>query len=401
MPFYIKPKRQAEIKWYISKPLFLEYLDKKPLYYDVIDYTRMPRIYEKIKSSLHIPKIIHIIGTNGKGTTGRFLASALYSIGFNTGHYTSPHIMEFNERIWMNGSLVDYDTLEQSHIELQSILSTDDSDALSYFEYTTLLSLIVFKECDYIVMEAGLGGEHDATAVFPKVLTLVTPISIDHEAFLGTTIEEISQTKLNAIQNYAILAMQDNSDVYSVAKSISKTKYVNIYMFSELLDESDYRKIEMISKELSLAPYLKENLSLSIAALKKLKLKYEITDFMSAKLFGRLTNISDNIIVDVGHNTLAATRIADALSEDKYIIIYNSYKDKDYKNILKILKPISLHVEIIDIDDSRVESLQVMKQTLDELDINYKMFESIKEDEKYLVFGSFSVVESFLREYNG
>ena len=70
-----------------------KYLSNKPLYYEKIDYTRMPRVYEKIKSSLSLPKIIHIIGTNGKGTTGRFLAQALHSIGFHTGHYPSPHLL--------------------------------------------------------------------------------------------------------------------------------------------------------------------------------------------------------------------------------------------------------------------------------------------------------------------
>jgi len=80
-----------------------KFLDEKPLYYEKIDYARMPRIYESIKSHFKIPKIIHLIGTNGKGTTGRFLATALHSLGFSTGHYTSPHILKFNERVWLNG----------------------------------------------------------------------------------------------------------------------------------------------------------------------------------------------------------------------------------------------------------------------------------------------------------
>lgn len=381
--------------------MLLDYLNNKPLYYDEIDYTRMPRVYDKIKSHLQIPKIIHIIGTNGKGTTGRFLASALHSIGYSTGHYTSPHIIEFNERVWMNGHEVSYDLLEASHLQLQDILESSDSDSLSYFEYTTLLSLVVFRECDYIVMEAGLGGEHDATAVFPKVLTLVTPIAMDHEAFLGSSIEEISRTKLNAIQNRAILARQNSEKVYSIADEITLEKSVNIYNVDDILIESDYEKIDAISKALSLAQYLKENLSLSIAALEILNINYKVSDFNASRLFGRLSYINENIIVDVGHNSLAATTIAQTLSEDKYIIIYNSYKDKNYKEILEILKPISIHVEIIEIDDQRIESLEVMKKTLDDLDIKHKMFRDIKMDERYLVFGSFSVVEAFLREYNG
>jgi len=108
-----------------------EFLHTKPLYYSEIDYSRMPRIYEKIKSNFSSATIIHIIGTNAKGTTGRFLASALHSIGYRVGHYTSPHILKFNERIWLNGEDSCDETLEQAHKRLQTILTKEDSDALS------------------------------------------------------------------------------------------------------------------------------------------------------------------------------------------------------------------------------------------------------------------------------
>jgi len=378
-----------------------EYLNLKPLYYDKIDYTRMPRVYETIKSFLNIPKIIHIVGTNGKGTTGRFLATALHSTGFKVGHYTSPHILEFNERVWVDGEDASNKLLEDSHVELQNLLTSADSDSLSYFEYTTLLAMIAFCECDYIVMEAGLGGEFDATAVFEKNLTLVTPIAFDHEAFLGSTIKEIATTKLNAIQNSAILANQSSDEVYEVASKLSDEKAVNIYKVNDLLQELDKINIELISKELHLVPYLTQNLALSISALNFLKIKYKTADFKGAKLFGRLSKLDDNIIVDVGHNTLAAKSIVDALSGDKYVIIYNSFKDKDYKQILEILKPISLHVEIIKIDDERVESIEFLQRVLNDLEIEYTMFKEIKPNFNYLVFGSFSVTEAFLREYNG
>ena len=199
-----------------------DFLEQKPLYYTQIDYTRMPRAYESIKEHLHIPKVIHIVGTNGKGTTGRFIANALFSLGLKVGHYTSPHIQDFNERIWLNGKNCADEHLEEAHQKLLSILPTEFQQRLSYFEYTTFLAIVVYENCDYIVLEAGLGGEFDATAVFPKVLTLVTPIDIDHEAFLGNTIEEIAATKLNAIQNSAILAAQKETQVYSVANLIAQ-----------------------------------------------------------------------------------------------------------------------------------------------------------------------------------
>jgi dihydrofolate synthase/folylpolyglutamate synthase len=185
------------------------FLENKPLFYETIDYTRMPRIYSRIKTYFNLPKIVHIIGTNGKGTTGRFLATALVSLGFKVGHYTSPHILKFNERIWLNGANVSDALLEEYHTKLLQILTKQEAAALSYFEYTTLLAMLLYSDkSEYVILEAGLGGEYDATSVFDNVLTLVTPIDIDHEAFLGDTIEAIAQTKLNAIKKTAIVAKQ-------------------------------------------------------------------------------------------------------------------------------------------------------------------------------------------------
>ncbi|MDT8339010.1 MAG: bifunctional folylpolyglutamate synthase/dihydrofolate synthase [Sulfurimonas sp.] len=374
-----------------------EYLNLKPLYYEKIDYTRMPRTYEKIKTSLPAPKIVHIVGTNGKGTTGRFLANALFSMGFCVGHYTSPHILEFNERIWKNGKNASDDELQEAHQALQKILSKDDAQKLSYFEYTTFLAMLLFSECDYVVMEAGLGGEYDATAVFPKTLTLVTPIAYDHEAFLGSSIDEIAATKLNAIQKSAILGIQNYGEVYETAQRVRGEK--SIQRVDEILDDEDRQKIDEISKKLFLAPYLVQNLSLSIAAIKFLALAYGAENFSYPVLFGRLTKIAKNITIDVGHNVLAARSVADALLGEKYVLVYNSFRDKNYKEILTTLKSIVLHVEIITIDDERAASVESIQAVLTNLEIKYKPFKEVKPEFNYLVFGSFSVVETFLREY--
>jgi dihydrofolate synthase/folylpolyglutamate synthase len=376
-----------------------EFLEAKPLYYDEIDYSRMPRVYEKIREFIKIPKIIHIIGTNGKGTTGRFLSNAICSKGFGVGHYTSPHILEFNERIWCDGANASDASLETAHKELQELLTSSDAESLSYFEYTTLLAMIIFKECEFVIMEAGLGGEHDATAVFDKILTLVTPIGYDHEAFLGAKIEQIAATKLAAIQKSAIVAKQNYEAVYQAAANISSEKMLNIYRVDEFIDDADRVKIQEISQKLSLAPYLSDNLTLSIAALKFLDIDYSVFDFKESVLFGRLSRISENIIVDVGHNALAASRVSEALNGDKFVLIYNSYKDKNYHGILSILKPLILHVEIIEIENQRVEDIQKIQEALANLKIENSIFKEIKKEQKYLVFGSFSVAEKFLKEH--
>ena len=374
-----------------------EFLEEKPLYYTEIDYTRMPRVYEKIKCHFYSAEIIHIIGTNGKGTTGRFLASALFAMGYKTAHYTSPHIVDFNERIWMDGENVSDEALENAHLKLQSILSQEDSAALSYFEYTTFLAMLMFNGCDYIVLEAGLGGMHDATAVFQKRLTLVTPIDYDHQSFLGSEIEDIANEKLQAIQNNAIIAKQKYEAVYNVADEIMAANNVKIIKLITYISADNKVRIAEISKQLSLAQYLEQNLSLSIACLNFLGLNYDVKHFADSKLFGRLTQYKKNAIIDVGHNPLAAESIVKALDGEKFTLVYNTYKDKEYEKILQILKPIILDVEIIAINLQRIEETEQLQKTLTDLEIKYQTFEAIDESKNYLVFGSFSVVEAFLK----
>ena len=373
------------------------FLEEKPLYYTEIDYTRMPRVYEKVKAHFNTAKVIHIVGTNGKGTTGRFLASALFAMGYTTAHYTSPHILDFNERIWIDGTNVSNKALESAHLKLQSILRQEDSDALSYFEYTTFLAMLMFNGCEYIVLEAGLGGMHDATAVFPKHLTLVTPIDYDHQSFLGTEIEDIANEKLQAVQNNAIIAKQKHKAVYSVADEIIALNNVNIIKLDACISAEDGLKIVEISSKLLLAQYLEDNLSLSIACLNFLGLSYDVKHFDNSKLFGRLTQYKKNIIIDVGHNPLAAESIVKALEGAKYTLVYNTYKDKEYKKILQILKPIILNVEIITINLQRMVAIEELQKTLTDLEIEYETFKEIDESKNYLVFGSFSVVEAFLK----
>jgi len=101
----------------------------------------------------------------------------------------------------------------------------------------------------------------------------------------------------------------------------------------------------------------------------------------------------------VGHNILAARAIVKAMTGKKVILVYNSYKDKAYSEILHVLKPLIRHVEIIDVEDERVEAPELLEAALREHALSFGQFTGIKKDKDYLVFGSFSVVEQFLKEY--
>ena len=372
------------------------FLDAKPLYYDEIDLERMPRVYNLIKASLPSPKVIHVVGTNGKGTTGRFLANALLQNGLVVGHYTSPHIVKFNERIWLNGENVSDDVLEEAHQKLSSLLSKEQSDSLSYFEYTTLLAMVVYEKCDYVVLEAGLGGEFDATNVFDKTLSLFTPIDMDHQSFLGEDIASIAGTKLRSMQSAAILGRQVHSEVEKIYYEIAEERGCKAQDIDDVLSLLEQEEIHKIGSEKGLAAYLQENLLLALSALKYLGFDADADRLAASPLFGRLSKIRENILLDVGHNVLAAEVIAKALQGQKFTLVYNSYRDKDYQNIIKTLKPILKEVELIAVDDVRIEQEAHLREVIKAEGLSVTKFVTIEEDKNYLVFGSFSVAEAFL-----
>ncbi|CAA6823475.1 MAG: Dihydrofolate synthase (EC @ Folylpolyglutamate synthase (EC [uncultured Sulfurovum sp.] len=381
---------------------FFKFIEAKPLYYKKIDYERIHEAYAILKPHIRQPLTIHIVGTNGKGSTGRIMASLLHFSGVGVGHYSSPHIVKFNERIWIKGEDVLDCTLSVAHEKLYRVLGQEMSHALSYFEYTTLLALVVMEEVDVIILEAGLGGEFDATNVCSKALSVITPIGLDHQDFLGESIEEIARTKMNSIEKNFVLSMQVYDEVYAVAKEIVDKKEGILYDVSQWLDTSStvYQSIKKETEKLAWSTYLFENALSAIYALNILKLNYNLQDLQKVKLFGRYYQFSENIRLDVGHNTLAAQAIIKALIKEKNkpILLYNTLDDKDHVSILKLFKPYVENVEIIEIKTPRAIALNLLTNTLENLDISYEKFDKINPNKSYLAFGSFYVIEALLNK---
>ena len=376
-----------------------KFLNSKPLYYDAIDLSRMPKAYEYIKPHIKLGKIIHLVGTNGKGTTGRILSSLLLSKGFSVGHYTSPHILKFNERIWIDGADIDDERLELAHRKVYSILPQSVSNSLSYFEYTTLLALLAFEGCDYIVLEAGLGGEFDATNVVEKDLSIIVPIGKDHQQFLGESLEEISATKLRSIDKKALLSLNQPEIVLEVAKRIANERGCEIYHTKEILDSNEQNEIYESLETKGWADYLKDNALTAVSAMKLLGFDDFGTLPERVELRGRFEKVARNIILDVGHNELAATAIVKVLKGKKVVLVYNTLEDKDAKTILSILSSVIKRVEIIPIQTKRQMDIDRLKSVLEELEIPSFDFNGINEEEEFLVFGSFYTAEAFLRSY--
>jgi len=376
----------------MTTPPLAKLLDSKPLYYTAFDPNRIVEAYKVIKNHIKKPNAVHIVGTNGKGSTGRALAHMAYKSGLRVGHFSSPHILDFKERFWIDGRFATIIELEEANKKLYALLGKDIAKALSYFEYQALLSFVLFENFDLQVIEAGLGGEYDATSVIDYDITIFTPIAYDHSDFLGNDIKSIAKTKLNIMQNISIIAKQPYSEVLNIAKKIASDKKVKLVEFNT-------NKYESLKKALfkPYPKYLKENITLALMALDELKIDYNIASINSLEIFGRFYKLEPNIIIDVGHNSLAATAIEKALSK-KVNLIFNILNDKDYKEVLTILKPKIKELQIIKIDTQRATELKKIENLLKELEIDYSYFKGeIEDNEEYLVFGSFYVVEEFLK----
>ena len=370
-----------------------EFLKYKTLYYDKIDFSFVKSSWDKLSTKIKLPFVIHIVGTNGKGSTGRFLAHYLHKKDFKVLHYSSPHILKFNERIWINGRDVSDENLELAHKFLQDLFEIELLEKLTYFEYTTLLAFYLSKDFDYLVLEAGLGGEFDATNVVENNLSLITTIGLDHQSFLGNSVEEIAATKMRSVDNKMLIGYQVFPEVIKTAYEVKKQILEQRNREIEIIEVKDFNKYPINEK---FASYLKRNLHLVIACLNELNIPIDTQLFDDVPLFGRCQKIASNITIDVGHNPLAAEVIKKEFENKKITLIYNSYADKDYVEVLRILKPIIKELIIIELDDKRIIKKEELQKVIKQLNITTQETIKIEENEEYLVFGSFLVVEKFL-----
>lgn len=380
----------------------LEYfLENKPLFYKEINRARMPNAFKFVQGAFKIPKTIHIIGTNGKGSTGRFLAQML-ARGHSVGHYTSPHIFEFRERFWMNGSVASADALETAHEKLIKILPPEVARSLSYFEYATLLCAPLFEGCDFFVCEAGVGGEFDATNVFDKRLSLFTPIGFDHTALLGDTLEQIATTKFNAMADVALMNDEMSELCAGIARQIAAKKGASLKFASENLSNDDKNEIKIYAEKFGLPEFLRSNLTLSSSAFKELGFSLNLANLGALDLNGRCEKIAPNVTIDVGHNEMAAQALVKKFADKKLNLIFNAFADKDIKAVLKAIRPIVKKTYIIEYETpGRELATAQVKEALRQLDMEFEGFADVRADEEYLAFGSFYLVEAFLKRYRG
>ena len=173
------------------------YMERLGLFHMDLTLGRMEAFWEA-RGVPDIP-VLHIVGTNGKGSTAVFFGSIARAHGLKTGLFTSPHFATPRERVQVNRAMLPRPTW----VELANeVLSTPGGNDLTYFEFQTCIAMLAFERegVDLAIMEAGLGGKYDATNVFAPGLTLYTPIGMDHEKELGPTLKDIARDKAGAMR---------------------------------------------------------------------------------------------------------------------------------------------------------------------------------------------------------
>ncbi|MUU87920.1 bifunctional folylpolyglutamate synthase/dihydrofolate synthase [Helicobacter pylori] len=375
------------------------FLETKPKEYHQFDPSRFIQIYKDFKNAFFEiqAKVIHVVGTNGKGSTGRFLTLLLADQNFKVLHFTSPHVFEFRERFYLNGSIVKESVLENAHHQLQSHAF---SSACSYFEYATLLAVMLAKDCDYLVLEAGLGGEFDSTNALEKTLSVFTPIDYDHKEFLGDSLESIATTKLKAMGSLNVIAPQQEL-VLNVAQKIAKDKHAQLIVVQNEISKgvSDY------IERYHLAHFLAMNLEVALKAFETLmpcNKQEALKNLKPLDLIGRCELLSPNVLIDVGHNPHSAKALKEEIKRifnAPIVLIYNCYQDKDAFLVLEILKPVVKKVLILELHQERIIQLEKLKGILETLGLEHALFEDVEENENYLVYGSFLVANAFYERY--
>ncbi len=311
--------------------------------------------------------IIHVAGTNGKGSVCAFITSVLINSGKKVGTFTSPHLISMNERIKINNENLDKEKFIEAYEEVEKAIKVnleEGGEYPSFFELLFLMAMYAFykENVEFIVLETGLGGRLDATNMFEKpLISVITSISLDHMEILGDTIEKITYEKAGIIKaNIPVIyygenekvrevivneALKKQSKSYCVKKSdiISIKKCKNDIAFS--LNSSYYEYGNLIVP--FIADYQVVNASLAVKAIEVIN---DITDadisvvdikkgIASAKWEARMEQVLPGVFIDGAHNDDGIEEFVKVVSEypcdGKKIIIFSAVKEKEYDKMIK------------------------------------------------------------------
>lgn len=306
---------------------------------------------------------IHIAGTNGKGSTAHTLAAVLQSAGYTTGLFTSPHLVDFRERIRVNGEMITEDEVVEF---VERYKSMNLSLHPSFFELTTTMAFDFFrkKNVDIAVVETGLGGRLDSTNIITPVLSVITNISLDHTSFLGNTRAEIAAEKAGIIKNGVpvVIGEKDGETLPVFTQKASETKSRIIFAEDTLTLSCDYEDdgapvyhtdiFGDVKGELR-GDYQRKNAATVLCAIEELKgMGYDISaenvkaGFANVceltGLMGRWMKVNDEplTVCDTGHNAGGWRWLVPQIERmpgQKNLVI-GFVDDKDVKGILEMIR---------------------------------------------------------------
>lgn len=332
----------------------IEILCSQSKFYINLGLERILLILEILGNPQNSLKIVHVAGTNGKGSVCATISNILIKAGFKTGLYISPHLVEYTERIQIDNKQI---TREEFAFYIDKICKTADENNidLTEFEILTAAAYKYFydKKVDFAVMETGLGGRYDAVNVCKKpVATVITSISFDHTDRLGKTIDEIAYEKAGIIKDDVPVAVNENNAGLEIIKKIACEKHAPLSAVknsSDMVFENgvNYAVCENLKYEFPLLGlYQKYNLDLIFKTLELLPVKIE-KFAIEAGLKSVCWNVrfqyikEKNLIMDGAHNPDAAFELRKSLDyyfpTQKRIFLYSTISTKDYETIARTL----------------------------------------------------------------
>ena len=311
------------------------------------------------------PTVMTVAGTNGKGTTSAAIAALCQTAGAKVGLYTSPHLFRFNERIRLNNEPVADKLLVDA---FQAVEQARGDVSLSYFEYTTLAAFWVFEhaQLDAWVLEIGLGGRLDAVNLIDPDIAVVTNVGLDHQGFLGDTLEEIGREKAGICRagRPLVLGSEVPESVLNTAQSVG----ARLYPFGQSHGLDDNRLYWQAgeSRQLSLGlPRANAAAALQAFALSPWSLPVDecLSVLQTLSVPGRLQPFQHKgrrVIVDVGHNPHAAAYIASQLLPERFHVVLGMLTDKDSDGFIRALQPAMLSLSTLSLNVPRGLSAQAL-----------------------------------------
>lgn len=337
-------------------------------------------------------RVIHIAGTNGKGSVSAYIDSILRQAGYTTALFTSPHLVKINERFRINFKECSDEELILAWCQVKSFMEKGEKQGLqplTFFEILFLMGMIFFsqKEIDYCILETGLGGRLDATVLSDPVLSIITSISYDHMEILGDTIEKIAAEKAGIIKNgIPVVAVDEENGAFPVIERTAKEKKSPVYglksqdltilkKYENKIDfsiNSRYYKISNL-KVKSYASYQVQNAALAAFAAHVLlpDLAENVIRNGILEMFwaGRMEEIAENVYVDGAHNPGAVRQIYNSLadSDKEWLLLFAVCSDKDYTEMIRILGKIPWkRIYITKIDSARGADTAAVRQCFEE-----------------------------------